>query len=971
MRLAFMFFLVLSLIAVNISTAFSATGDEIQIDQDQRKSIDSLKSNNQREDSGNRDTDDDSASSTDLESDETNDNLLRDEQSNISSRQDKISSKQNKVSSKKKVSSKQDKAANLTKKTKLDLKIIPGDGLAKLSWKLKKFSPKAEDGQIRFTIDYGTEPGKLRKSVDVGTADSFILRELKNNQTYYIQITASATKNRLFTLLSDEEPVTPLPVEEQGSLIEKAFLKKSPTLHDNSEAEPFKRELRQFGYDFFKNSTPNINALDNLPASGSYLLGSGDTLNITIWGSLSVNLELIIDRNGEISIPKVGVVNVAGLAYDQARESIRKAISRYYKNFELNVTLGQIKTIQVFVVGEVESPGSIPVSSLSTIINALSTAGGPTRNGSLRTIRLMRNGKAVNEFDLYNMFLSGDRSKDMRLQNGDTIFVPVIGPVVAVAGEVRRPAIYELKEKTSLADAIKMAGGVTANGYIGRVQVERIVNNSSKIALDYLSKDGQLDASFANVAIQDRDMVKVFPVHEAVRDVVVLKGNVVRPGEYQFKKGMRVKDVIDSFNDVLPESYLESVEVTRLAKPDYHKEILTFNLRKVFGGSNEDNIELREQDTIHVFSRWEMQEKPSVIINGYVTNPGPYDFYPGMTIRDLIAASGSAKRNAILDFAELTRVTIEGDKAKSTRLSIDLSKAINNDPQNNIPLQADDVLIVRGISEWTEATDKFVTIKGEVKFPGIYSVTRGEKISSVVERAGGYTSKAYLRGARFTRRSVRKVQQKQMDETIARSEQEIMQKQFSLASIATSKEELESTKAALDSLQKNLERLKTLKAEGRIVIRLAKLDELAKSSFDLEMEGGDFLEIPSRTNVVNVMGKVFNPTAFVYQPEAASVESYLFKAGGPTRDAEESDMYIVKVDGSVYSRQQSSFGIKWSDESRKWNLGGFMASALEPGDTLVVPQKLEQTAWLREIKDITTIVSQIALSAGTIWIGMK
>nr|WP_281415672.1 SLBB domain-containing protein [Pelotalea chapellei] len=709
-----------------------------------------------------------------------------------------------------------------------------------------------------------------------------------------------------------------------------------------------------------------------MPASGNYTLGSGDSLNITIWGSLSAKYELPIDRNGEITIPKVGVIGVSGLTYAQASEAIKKAISRFYKNFELNVTLGKTRTIQVFVVGEVEKPGSLQVSSLSSIIDALSAAGGPSRNGTLRNVRLMRDGKMISEFDLYQFMLTGDRSKDERLQNGDTILVPVIGPVVAVAGEVKRPAIYEMKGNTSLADAIAMAGGITAAGYTGKIQVERIANNTAKIILDYSSHEGQLDNQTGSVKIIDRDMIKISSVQEAVRDVVVLRGNVTRPGEYQFRKGMRVKDLIAGYQDLLPESYLESAEIIRLALPDYHKEVLSISLRKAFQDSEKDNIELQEQDTIRVFSRWEMQEKPVVAINGFVKNPGTYDFYPGMTVRDLIAAAGSAKRNAILDFAELTRVSITGDKAKSSRIQINLEKALSNgDPENNLLLQPDDVLIVRGISEWVEATDRFVTLKGEVKFPGVYSVTRGEKLSSVIQRAGGYTAKAYLNGAKFTRRSVMEIQQKRMDEIIARTEKDILQKQFALSYVAASREELEGTRAALDGLLKSIERLKSLKAEGRIVIRLAALEKLKTSSYDLEMEGGDTVEIPPRPNVVNVMGQVYNQTTFVHLPDSSDVETYLSKAGGPTRDAETSDMYIIKVDGSVYSRQQSSFGIKWNDDARKWNLGSFMASSMDPGDTLVVPQKLERTAWLRDIKDITTILSQVALTAGSVFLWFK
>jgi len=616
-------------------------------------------------------------------------------------------------------------------------------------------------------------------------------------------------------------------------------------------------------------------------------------------------------------------------------------------------------------------PGSYPISTLATVVNALSAAGGPTKNGSLRAIKLTRNGKTAEDIDLYDMFLSGDRSKDIRMQNGDTIFVPVIGPVVAVAGEVKRPAIYETKGTPSLAEVIKMAGGVTASGYTGRIQIERFSGNNSRIVLDYEPKDGQLNGDTAGIRILDRDMVKIFPVQEAVRQVVTLTGNVVRPGEYQFRKGMHVRDVIPAFADLLPESYLESAEITRLALPDYHKEILNFNLRKALEGNEAENIALQEQDTIKVFSHWEMQEKPGVIINGYVVNPGKYDFHPGMTVRDLVSASGSPKRNALLDMAELSRVQVAGDKATATRVQINLGKAISGDPEDNLTLKPDDVLIVRGIEGWNDSTDKFVRLKGEVRYPGVYSVARGERMSSVIARAGGFTDKAYLRGAKFTRRSVQKEQQKRMDEIILRTEKDINQKQAAIASIASSKEELDATKAALEGLQKELDRMKTLQAEGRVVIRLTQLDELKKSSYDLELEGGDVLEIPTRSNVVNVMGQVFNPISFVYVADSSTVENYLNKAGGATNEAEVSEMFIVRADGTVFSRQQSSFGIQWSDEAKQWTLGSFLSSYLEPGDTLVVPQKLERTAWLRDIKDITTIVSQIALTAGTVLIGLR
>ncbi len=419
-------------------------------------------------------------------------------------------------------------------------------------------------------------------------------------------------------------------------------------------------------------------------------------------------------------------------------------------------------------------------------------------------------------------------------------------------------------------------------------------------------------------------MVKVFPVHEAIRQVVVLKGNVQQAGEYQFRQGMRLIDLIPSTQALLPESYLDSIEITRMSPPEFRRELITVSLRRALTGNMTDDLLLQEQDTVKVYSRLVMEEKPRVAVNGAVVNPGTYDYYPGMSVRDLVTAAGSAKPNAFLDRAELSRVVITGDKAQSTRLQLDLGKALAGDAAHNLPLQNDDVLIVRGVTDWQESTDSFVKLKGEVRFPGVYSVARGEKLSSVIERAGGYTDKAYLRGAKFTRRSVREMQQKRMDEIIAKSEKDILQKQAALASLSTSKEELEAAKSALDSLLKSAERMKGLKAEGRVVMRLSSLADIKKSSYHLALEGGDELEIPPRPGVVSVLGQVYNPTSFVYM-EGQDVDRYLQKSGGPVNDADDSEMYIIKADGSVFSRQQSSFGIHWSEDGQRWNVGSFFS----------------------------------------------
>lgn len=857
-------------------------------------------------------------------------------------------------------------AKDSVKKTLVVVTADPGDGLVKLAWKVLNLPVRTDEQPLRFVLRYGTESEKLTKSLSIGKSYEYVLRDLKNYQPYYLQLVAMDREQQAL-YKSEELRVIPLPLDSLGSSLEKSFSRKPLTLLDKIEPEPFKRELKQFGYEFFRNSAQLSQSVDNLPASDDYLMGPGDTVKLSIWGAVNAQQELTVDRNGELLIPKVGSVKVWGLSFSKAKEMVNAAIGRFYKNFEMNLSLGRLRTIQVYVVGEVAAPGSYPVSSLATVINALAAAGGPSYNGSLRAIKVTRGAQQIATVDLYDMLLHGDRSKDLRLQNGDTIFVPVIGAVVAVAGEVKRPAIYELNGSTSLANVLQIAGGVTAGGYTGRIQIERMTDHRFRMVQDVSAVNGVLPA----VAMQDRDMVKVFPLQAATRHVITLKGNVVRAGEYEFKPGMRLRDLVASTKDLLPESYLDSVEITRLSPPDYRREILTANLRKALDGSEPDNIPLQEQDTVKVFSRWEKEEKPKVAINGAVVSPGVYEYQTGMSVRDLVTLGGSPKRNAYLEQAELSRVIIAGDKAESKRIPLNLAKALAGDPQHNFVLQPDDVLIVRSVADWQDATDKFVRLKGEVRFPGIYTVARGETLSAVIARAGGFTEKAYLFGTKFTRRSVREQQQKRMDEIIARTEKDIMQKQASLSSMASSKDELEATKAALDGLMRSLEQMRQVRAEGRVVMHLSRLSDLRKSNYDLELEGGDEIEIPQRPGVVHVLGQVYNPTSFVYLADNAEVERYLQKAGGPTREAENSEIYIIRADGSVFSRQQSSFGIHWSEDSKSWSFGSFMASHLMPGDTVVVPQKIERIAWMREIKDITQILANIAVAAGTIWIGLK
>ena len=719
--------------------------------------------------------------------------------------------------------------------------------------------------------------------------------------------------------------------------------------------------LQQFGYSFFRTDADPFAAMNDVPVGPDYLLGTGDRINLTVWGSFDGSFQLEVSRSGEVVIPKVGSVKVAGVTFGQLPQLLSGQMSRIYRNFQLSVTMGKLRMIKVYVVGDITNPGDYTISSLSTLLNALSAAGGPTRNGSLRSIAIKRDGKLVDTVDLYDFFLKGDKSRDIRLQPGDTVFVPSIGPVAGIAGNVRRPAIFELKTEKTLKDLLALADGIVPTGYLQRLQISRIdayeKKSVSDVNLDPKTAGKDLDTLASAISIKDMDLVKIFPIDSTVRGYVRLSGYVLRPGDYALKPGMTLQDLLPPDN-LLPEYHQAIGTLSRLVPPDFHMETSVIHPANAAAGKAGFNPELQEFDTVKIFSRWEMEEMPIVRISGEVQRPGEYRLLVGMTVRDLLYSAGNVKLTAFLKNAEISRMRRSGDTVSTSSLVIDLGRALDNDPQHNLALEPFDELSVRRIPSWVNEVDRYVTLSGEVKFPGSYPIYKGERLSNVLQRAGGLTDKAYLRGAKFTRRSVRELQQKRMDEVLSKSERDITQKQAAVSAVATSKEELESTKSALDALLKNTEKLKMQKAEGRVVVSFKPGQDLLNSEYNLLLEGGDTFDVPPRPSVVNVFGTVYNPNAFVYL-SSGSLSTYLDLSGGATNEAETSDMYVVRADGSVFSRQQTPL------------FGSFLSTSMEPGDTLVVPQKLERVAWMREIKDWTQILANIALTAGTVMLGLR
>jgi polysaccharide export outer membrane protein len=734
-----------------------------------------------------------------------------------------------------------------------------------------------------------------------------------------------------------------------------------------SEASEVSADLEQFGYAVFQTPVSTFAPITNVPVGPDYVIGPGDSFTVTLWGRIDARHTLVVDRNGQVILPEVGALKVWGMKFGALESYLYNEISRKFTDFKMSVTMERLRTIQVFIVGEAATPGTYTVSSLSTVINALFAAGGPSKNGSLRKIRLLRNGAEPNQVDLYEFLLGGDRSEDVHLQNGDTVFVPLIGPVVGVAGNVKRPAIYEMIQPMNLRQVLDLAGGVTFAGWLQRVQVERVEDHQRRIVADFnLSEqaDPNEQKRALETVVRDGDLVKVFSVTAAERNVVYLEGHVVRPGMYEWKPGMRLRDIIASYDVVLPQPNLMAGEIERLVPPDMHPIVIPFNLSRLLAGDDSQNIELASQDTVRVF-RWDQRHIETVRISGMVYEPNEYRLTPQMRVRDLIDRAGGLRKNAYLRDAEITRYDVRQSGVTTERININLELVMSQDPEQNILLHDYDQLVVRPIPDL--AFDRMAQITGEVRFPGTYPIRRDETLSSLIERAGGYTENAYLKGAVFTRKSAKEVQRRRLDQLIQRTEVSMLSGTNEAIGGALDAETAQSQQTVLAAKKELLTKLQAVEITGRVVVKLTPLDDFRNSASDIQLEDGDSLVVPQTPGVVHVVGEVFNETSLLYQKDA-TVGYYLRRVGGTTDEADDKQVSVIKADGSVVSKSQGGGSlVTWDSEYNQWSFGGFMGLQLDPGDTIVVPRKLDKFFWLKTTKDITQIVFQIAVAAGVVF----
>jgi polysaccharide export outer membrane protein len=713
--------------------------------------------------------------------------------------------------------------------------------------------------------------------------------------------------------------------------------------------------LEIFGQNLFSNVPSTFAPLDRVPVTPDYLIGPGDELLVRAWGQIDINYRAVVDRTGTIYIPKIGAISVAGVRYDELNGVLTRNIGRVFKNFELNVTLGQLRSIQVFLVGQVKRPGSYTVSSLSTLVNALFASGGPSNRGSMRQIVLKRQGKEITRFDLYDLIVSGDKSKDAQLLPGDVIYVPPVGKLVALAGSVNVPAIYELKEHDDLTQVLLYAGGLTTTAGGQKAFVDRIDDRLTRRTAEF-----ELTAAGLKTELKDGDIVRFLHISPKFDNAITLRGNVAVPGRYPWRQGMRVKDLIPNREFLVTEEFWK-----RQNKLAVDPDSLTFQPH------DEAEQEKQEREQERQKEQQRDRSAPSNQTGGQnqapVSNP-PADQRGTRRDEDLSSRVGrteaqrikqeqlknDVKRSAAeinWEYAVIQRINPED---LTTRLvPFNLGKAINGEESQNIVLQPGDVITIFSQNDMqvpAAQQTKFVRLEGEFRTAGVYQVEPAETLRHLIVRVGGLTPQAYLYGSEFTRESTKEDQQKRLDEYINELEKSIDRNAGAQRNL--SGEEALTERQSLEGQRQLLDKLRQLKATGRIVLELKPNTSDIDAIPDLPLEDGDRLLVPFRPATVNVIGSVYNSNSFIFKQDK-TVGDYLKISGGPTKNGDKGHLFVIRADGTTVSGHGHN-GVFFKS---------FTEARLSPGDTIVVPEKLDKGVVLRGFKDWTQIIGTFVIGA--------
>lgn len=761
-----------------------------------------------------------------------------------------------------------------------------------------------------------------------------------------------------------EQPVLVTPLPRPGS---RQAEQPAEDVDDSRESRK-KPELTRFGYDLFSGTPTTFAPATDIPITADYVIGPGDTVQVQLYGKQNVEYSLVVTREGNLQFPEIGPVAVAGLTFEEMKATLKARVDEQMIGEKVTISMGELRSIRVFVLGDANRPGSYTVSALSTMTNALFVSGGVNDIGSLRDVQLKRRGELVTRLDLYDLLLRGDTSGDVRLQPGDVIFIPPVGSTVGVAGEVRRPAIYELRKESAVEQVLELAGGLLPTAYPQATQVERINARGERtlVDLDISNTAGR------QARVQGGDLVRVHSILEKMQSIVLLTGHVQRPGGYEWRPGMRIADLVPSIaDDLLPRPDLEYALVKRELKPDHRLELFSVRLGEaVKTPASALNIALEPRDELIVFGFSEDREPivaplveelrahasfqyPArvVTVSGLVRQPGSYPLEQGMRVSDVIRAGGGLAEAAYALGAELTRyAVIDGSYREVDHVEVDLAQILAGSGPADLALQAHDTLQIKRLPEWAAADT--VEIRGEVKFPGVYPIARGEQLSKVLERAGGITDMGFPQGAVFVRAELKERERERLDELSRRLEMDLASLALKLA-----QEDAKQTQA-LDLTRGLAEKLRAVEPTGRLVIDLPRLLATTRggrrSEYDINLMDGDKLYIPPVTQEVTVTGEVFYPTSHLYKKGLDS-NNYVKMSGGATAKADSRRIYVVRADGSVLPREEME---------ANW-FGGADSQAIRPGDTIVVPLDVERVRPINLWTNVSQIIYQLAIAAAS------
>ena len=671
-----------------------------------------------------------------------------------------------------------------------------------------------------------------------------------------------------------------------------------------------------FGQDMFE--TPAMFAASqNIPVTADYVLGPGDEVLIRAWGQVDVDYHAVVDRSGVLAIPKVGSINVGGVRYDQLQSLVKSSIGRIYNNFDLTVTLGQLRSYQVFVVGQVRHPGAYTIGPMSTLVNAVYLSGGPSASGSMRRIELKRGGRTLGEFDLYDLLLKGDKSRDLRLQAGDVINVRSVGPQVAIAGSVNAPALFEAKEGETIADLVSWAGGLGTTAQTQRISLQRNLNGSAREVQDIDLASGGLKTT-----LRAGDIATVSAISPQIKNAVTLRGNIAESKLFAWREGLRVRDLIPDREALITKDYWLGKNVTLLSDPN-NREPKNFNYQ------NKDKEKDREQ--------------------------AGADYNQ---IRDQEGRKTPMRRTLSeinWDYAVVER--LDRESLTSNLIPFNLGRAvIEGLEEDNLTLAPGDVITVFSKDDMAVPLEKrsvYVRLEGEFVHGGLYKIKQGETLRQLVARVGGVTGNAFLLGTELNRESLRAEQQRAMDAAIQKAEAQLALNASYSAKQALTPEDAAAAKVNAEGQMEYLKKLKQIRATGRIVLNLAENARVSDLPSTV-LQDGDVVRIPAVPETVSVLGEVTAPNSFLYAP-GAKLADYLHLAGGPTNNGDESRFYVVHASGVTEANPGSFFSIS--------NLGGH---PVLPGDEIVVPQLPEKVSYMKNFKDITQIFYQFGLGAAGI-----